>query len=188
MSEPALRWLTEPTEQERAAVHGLVAVVAALGGAVGWLHVPDRGEVDAWLDGLAPGTRTITAYDDRGALVGLGTWARLSAPVLRHDAEIRKVTAHPDSRGRGVGPAITAALVADCRAAGVEAVTLDCRGNNHAALRMYARLGFVVTGRRPDWIAVGDERFDQVLMHLDLRDGTEPLLRHGGRREGPGAS
>lgn len=188
MSELRLRWLTDPDDRERADVHRLVAAVAALGGAVGWLHVPDRAEVDAWLDGLAPGTRTIAAYDDSGALVGLGTWARLPAEVLRQMAEIRKVMVDPEARGRGVGRAVTAALVEDCRAAGVEAVSLDCRGNNHAALGMYAGLGFVVSGRRPDWIAVGGERFDQVLLHLDLRDGTEPLVRHGGRRAGPGAS
>ena len=65
---------------------------------------------------------------------------------------------------------------------------MDCRGNNHGALRLYAELGFVVSGRRPDFIAVGDERFDQVLMHLDLRTDDEALVRHGGRRAGPGRS
>lgn len=182
-----LRWLDDPDGRQRADVHALVASVAALGGAVGWLHVPDRGEVDAWLDGLAPGTRTLTAYDGDD-LVGLGTWSRPGAAVLQHVAEVRKVMAHPAARGRGVGRAVTAALVADCRDAGVEAVSLDCRGNNHAALALYASLGFVVSGRRPDWIAVGAERFDQVLLHLDLRNGSEPLVRHGGRREGPGRS
>lgn len=79
-------------------------------------------------------------------------------------------------------------LVADARTAGVELLTLDCRGNNHGAQRLYDSLGFVVTGRRPDAIAVGDERFDQVLMHLDLRTGPSGLRRHGGRLEGPGST
>jgi ribosomal protein S18 acetylase RimI-like enzyme len=182
-----LRWLTTPTEDERASLHRLVAAVAGAGGAVGWLSVPSRAEVDAWFDGLPAGARLVVAVEG-GEVLAAGYWARLPAAVLQHDAEIRKVMVHPDARGRGLGRSVTRALVEDCRAAGVEAVSLDCRGNNHGALAMYASLGFVVSGRRPDWIAVGDERFDQVLLHLDLRDGSEPLVRHGGRREGPGSS
>ena len=37
-------------------------------------------------------------------------------------------------------------------------------------------------------LAVGDERFDQVLMHLDLRTGPAGLRRHGGRGEGAGST
>ena len=136
-------------------------------------------------------------------LVGSGSWARHAYAVARQNAEVRKVMVHPDARGQGVGRAVTAALVGDARAAGVEVLTLDCRGNNHGALRLYASLGFVVSGRRPDFIAVGRERFDQVLLHRDLRtdlaavagsaDGARtgppgPVVRHGGRREGPGAT
>ena len=53
---------------------------------------------------------------------------------------------------------------------------------------MYAALGFQVTGRLPDALAIGDERFDQVLMHLDLRTGPQGLVRHGSRREGLGST
>ena len=178
-----LRWGEPPRDQ----LYGLVAAGAATGGAVGWLEVPPRDEVDAWLDGVLERARLVSAYDgDR--LLGCGYWSRLDYSVLVHNAEVRKVMTHPDARGRGVAGAVTQALVDDARAAGVEVLTLDCRGNNSAALRLYTRLGFVVTGRRPDFIAVGDERFDQVLLHLDLRDGPAGLRRHGGRREGPGVT
>ncbi len=158
--------------------------MAAAGGAVGWLEVPAPEDVRAWADTLE---HAVFAYDgDR--LVGSGSWSRHAYAVLRQNAEVRKVMVHPDARGQGVGRLVTAALVEDARAAGVEVLTLDCRGNNHGALRLYASLGFVVSGRRPDHIAVGDERFDQVLLHLDLRDGPGALVRHGGRREGPGVT
>jgi ribosomal protein S18 acetylase RimI-like enzyme len=184
-----LRWLDEQELDEAtyAAVHALVAAVAATHGAVGWLEVPDRPEVDAWLDTTVKDSRVVAAYDGP-ALLGLGTWARHSYPVLRHNAEIRKVMTHPQARGRGVARAVTTALVEDARAAGVEVVTIDCRGNNHGALALYAGLGFVPTGRRPDYIAVGDERFDQVLLHLDLRTGPAGTVRHGGRRESLGST
>jgi ribosomal protein S18 acetylase RimI-like enzyme len=180
-----LSWL-DPADPPYAGLTALVQAVAATGGAVGWLRVPPEDEVQAWVDGLA-GQRTVLAHDgDR--LVGSGSWGRHTYSVTLQNAELRKVMAHPDARGRGVGRAVTAALVDDARAAGIEVLTLDCRGNNHAALALYSRLGFVTTGRRPDYIAVGEERFDQVLLHLDLRPGPGALRRHGGRREGPGAT
>lgn len=180
-----LTWL-DPADPPYDGLTELVRAVAATGGAVGWLHVPPPDEVRAWVDSLA-GERTVLAHDgDR--LVGSGSWARMTYAVAVQNAELRKVMAHPDARGRGVGRAVTEALVDDARAAGLEVLTLDCRGNNHAALRMYAGLGFLTTGRRPDYLAVGSERFDQVLLHLDLRNGPGGLLRHGGLREGPGAT
>lgn len=171
-------------------VHELVAGVAALGGAVGWLEVPGPDETRAWLDGVvASGARLVLARDG-GAVVGCGYWARQDAAVTRQNGEIRKVMTAEQARGTGIGGRLVEALVRDADEAGVEVLSLDSRGNNHGALALYARLGFVVTGRRPDWIAVGDERFDQVIMHLDLRPGRGPsgLRRHGGRREGPGSS
>ena len=200
---PELHWLPTadldgrgPDERTYAGVHALVADVAAHGGAVGWLHVPGPDEVRAWLDGVLAGGARLLLATDGGRVVGCGYWQRLGASVLAHNAEIRKVMTASWARGSGVARAVTGGLVEDADAAGVEGLSLDCRGNNHAALGLYADLGFVVPGRRPDWIAVGDERFDQVLLHLDLRarrvapgSGSGPVLaRHGGRREGPGST
>ena len=166
----------------------LVQQVAALGGAVGWLVVPTQAEVASWLSALlASGARLAVAEHDE-ELLGCGAWRRRDGEALARIAEISKVMTLPAQRGRGVGRAVIEALIEDAGAAGVELVTMECRGNNHAALHLYASLGFQVTGRRPDAIAVGDERFDQVLLHRDLRSGPGELIRHGGRREGPGAS
>ncbi|MCW2600820.1 MAG: GCN5-related N-acetyltransferase [Frankiales bacterium] len=175
-------------EQHRAGLVPLVQDVAGTRGAVGWLSVPAPEEVDAWLTGLlASGARLAVAVEgDR--VLACGAWRRHDAVVLNAVAQIKKVMTHPDARGRGAGRAVVQALVDDARADGVEVLTLDCRGNNHGAQRLYAALGFVVTGRRPDVLAVGDERFDQVLMHLDLRTGPAGLCRHGSRNEGPGAT
>jgi ribosomal protein S18 acetylase RimI-like enzyme len=184
-----LRWLDGQALDETtyAAVHAVVAAVVARRGAVGWEHVPGRPEVDDWLREVVRSGRIVTAYDG-AELLGLGTWRRLDYPVLRHNGEIRRVMTHPDARGRGLARAVTSALVEDARRSGVEVVTIDCRGNNHGALALYASLGFVPTGRRPDYIAIGDERFDQVLLHLDLRSGPGGTVRHGGRRESAGST
>jgi len=188
-----LDWPALPLDQAvYDGVHALVAGVAALGGAVGWLEVPDRTETRAWVDGvLSCGGRLVLVRDGAGVLA-CGYWQRFDAAVLRHNAEVRKVMVDPARRGQGLARRVVEALLRDADAHGVEVLSLGARGNNHAALTLYASLGFVVTGRRPDWIAVGDERFDEVLLHLDLRPGrpaaVPPLVRHGGRREGVGST
>lgn len=175
-------------DQHRDGVVDLVQSVAATGGAVGWLVVPTADEVDEWLDSLVQAEVRLAVVLEAGRVLGCGYWRRLDGVVLRQMAEIRKVMTHPDGRGRGAAREVMKALVADATAAGVELLSLECRGNNHGAQRLYVGLGFQVTGRRPDVIAVGDERFDQVLMHLDLRSGPSGLRRHGSRREGPGST
>jgi ribosomal protein S18 acetylase RimI-like enzyme len=73
------------------------------------------------------------------------------------------------AHGHGIGRALTAALVADARAAGIEVLTLDARGDNVNALQLYRSLGFTEYGRLPDFVAVGDRRYDKVFCMLDLR-------------------
>lgn len=194
-----LQRLERPVRPEvHAAVARLVADVARLGGAVGWLEVPPPEQVRVWLDGLlhlvaAGDARVLLAHEDGvdGDLLGLGAWVRQPAAVHRHNAEVRKVMTAPQARGRGVARQVVQALVTDAQESGLELLTLSARGNNHAALGLYLDLGFAVTGRLPDAVAVGAERFDEVLLHLDLRvsrSGDDGLVRHGSRREGVGCT
>jgi ribosomal protein S18 acetylase RimI-like enzyme len=175
-------------DRHREGIVLLVQSVAATGGAVGWLEVPEPDEVHAWADGVVRAGGRLAVVEDAGRVLACGLWERLEPQVLSGIAHVRKVMTHPDARGRGAGRVVVRALVDDAREQGIELVTLDCRGNNHGAQRLYASLGFVVTGRRPDAIRIGDERFDQVLMHLDLRCGTAGLVRHGSRHEGLGVT
>ena len=182
-----LRWVA-PGEIPYDGLHALVADVADLGGAVGWLHVPDRDEVAAAYDAvLAEGARFVV-LEEGSRVLACAYWRRYAKPVLAANAELSKLMTASDRRGQGLGRLVTQAVIDDAQAAGVEVLTLDCRGNNHGALWLYADLGFVVSGRRPDFIAVGRERFDQVLLHLDLRSDDEDLRLHGGQRTGPGMS
>ena len=164
----------------------LAQAVAATGGAVGWLEVPAPQEVRDVFASLLEGGAHLLLAASGGAVVGCGAWARERAVVKQGMASINKVMTHPQARGRGVADAIVGRLVALAAQADVELLVLDVRGNNHGAQRLYARHGFVVTGRRPDALSVGTERFDSVLMHHDLRTGAAPWTRHGSRHVGPG--
>lgn len=171
-----------------AGVTDLVQAVAGTGGAVGWLTVPEPDEVRTWLVDLIGGGSQLAVATQDGAVLACGALTRERPVVLAGMAAVRKVMTHPTRRGRGAGRAVVQHLIEEARRQGLELLTLECRGNNHAAQRLYASLGFEVTGRRPDAIAVAAERFDQVLMHRDLRRGTAGLDRHGSRGEGPGAT
>lgn len=62
-------------------------------------------------------------------------------------AHLSGIATHSSARGRGLGSAVTAVLTRVGVHAGHTTVTLDAYSSNEPALRMYARLGYVVDGR-----------------------------------------
>ena len=192
MSDVELGWLDPADPPAPDQVHRVVAAVLERGGAVGWVTVPDRAESDRWLAErvaeVAAGRSRLALVSAGGRLAGLGRWSWYASPAVAVNADIRQVMVHPQARGQGLARALVAALVEDARERGVETLTLDVRGNNHAAMALYETFGFEVAGRLPDFVAVGDERWDRVLYRLDLRSADAPVRRHGARPVGPGAS
>ncbi|MFD6415883.1 GNAT family N-acetyltransferase [Streptomyces sp. NPDC060194] len=157
--------------------HGILADLVAGGAALGWVEPPGRDEVAALLAEVAAGVRAgdaalRAAYAD-GRLVGLGYWSRYARPTHRPHADLEKVAVGAAAQGRGIGRALVTALVADARAAGIEVLTLDARGDNEGALSLYRSLGFREYGRLPDFVAVGERRYDKVFCMIDLRGPGE---------------
>jgi GNAT superfamily N-acetyltransferase len=180
-------WPVELDDELATQIHEVVSAVVAAGGAVGWLVPPDRAACDAWISGvLASGGRLCVVRVD-GRVRALGTWQRLASEVLRHNGEIRRVMAHPEARGLGLGRVVVTSLIEDARLSGLEAVLLDVRGNNHAALSLYQSVGFIEYGRLHNFIAVGSHRFDRVGLVLPLSQ-PDGVVLHDDRPEGPGAS
>lgn len=120
----------------------LVQSVAAVGGAVGWLHVPEPDEVLEWVDRLTTEGVRLAVASDQGEVVGCGGLRRLRPVILRGVAEITKVMTRPEAARTGVGQLVMDLLISTAQQDGVELLTLECRGNNHGALRLYARCGF----------------------------------------------
>lgn len=184
-------FLTAADDALYAAVHRVVAAVVALGGAVGWLSVPDERETAAFLDEqlalAARGEGAVCVVRDGGVVEAFGVWNRFQAAVIRQNGEIRKVMVHPDARGRGHARTVVEALTGHAAEAGVEVLTLDARGNNHAAHALYESLGWERCGRVPDFIAVGAERWDRVFFARRLNTPPGTVL-HGADPVGPGAS
>jgi len=81
----------------------------------------------------------VGAYDDRGGVLGGG-----SHSPRGETTELTGIAVLPRARRRGVGAAVTAALVADARERGVGTVFLSAQDD--AVARVYERVGFVRVG------------------------------------------
>jgi len=165
----------EPDVAFTESAHRILSGLVAAGAALGWVEPPSRDEVADLLDRVATAARAgdaslRAAYVD-GRLAGLAYWLRYERPTHRPHADLQKLAVDADAHGRGLGRALAAALIADAREAGIEVLTLDARGDNTRALALYESLGFTEHGRLPDFVAVGERRYDKVLCMLDLRTG-----------------
>jgi ribosomal protein S18 acetylase RimI-like enzyme len=167
-----LRWPASVTEDLCAQVHRVPHAVVAAGGAVGYLTPPDRAVSDAWLSEVLAAVRTGDAALALGVVDGrieaTGLWRRGPVPIFTHTADVMKVMAHPAARGLGLGRLVVSGLVERARAAGLEMLVLGVRGNNHGTIDLYRSLGFVEWGRLPNVVEVGDDRYDDVRMYLEL--------------------
>ncbi len=180
MSDPDLR------NRFAASAHRILADLVRGGAALGWVKPPSLDEVAELLDHVvsavhAGGGGLRAAYVDR-RLGGLGYWLRYARPTHRPHADLEKIAVDAAVHGRGVGRALTAALIAEARRAGIEVLTLDARGDNSTALRLYRSLGFSEYGRLPDFVAVGERRYDKVLCMLDPPGG---VITHRATRRRP---
>ncbi|WP_035804956.1 GNAT family N-acetyltransferase [Kitasatospora mediocidica] len=173
MTETLVLDVTQLDRDFPLAAHRILADLVRGGAALGWLDPPSPDEVAALLTDVLAATRDgdgalRAAYRD-GRLVGLGYWLRYSRPTHRPHADLEKLAVAGDAHGHGIGRALTAALIADARTAGIEVLTLDARGDNANALHLYRSLGFTEYGRLPDFVSVGERRYDKVFCALDLR-------------------
>ncbi len=77
-------------------------------------------------------------------------------------------------RGRGLGRALTGAMLERKRRQGIRAAWLEVRAGNRVARALYASLGFVEAGVRPNYytpVCEGAPREAAVVMRLDLTNG-----------------
>ncbi|MET9699358.1 GNAT family N-acetyltransferase [Streptomyces sp. NPDC006529] len=160
-----------------ASAHRILADLVRGGAALGWVEPPSPDEVAGLLDRVIAaahaGDASLRAAYAGRRLAGFGYWTRYARPTHRPHADLEKVAVEAAAHGRGIGRALTGALIADADRAGIEVLTLDARGDNGSALHLYHSLGFSEYGRLPDFVAVGRRRYDKVFCMLDLRRHRE---------------
>lgn len=167
------------------AVADLVVAAAARGEALGLNPEITRREYDDYLERLMAdadrGDAGLVAARSAtdGTVIATGQWTRSAYPTRRVLGELDRIVVSPSSRGAGIGRALIDAIAADARAAGIELLMLEARGNNHGALALYERNGFRYAGTLPNVVALGAVRHDVVLMTRELaRPSAADLLGH----------
>jgi ribosomal protein S18 acetylase RimI-like enzyme len=162
-------------------IHRILHDVAERGDAIGYLSPPARSETDPWLEqtlaAVRAGNAALAVVLVEGVIQATGLWRRNPHALYNHCADLEKVMAHPNARGLGLGHLVVQALTDNARGAGLETLDLLVRGNNHGAIQLYEELGFHECGRRANVIEIGNERYDEVRMMLQLGRGTDVILR-----------
>ncbi len=181
------------TGEDADRLHALVVAMVQEGAALGWVGVPTRAEVGELVADLIAASddddACLVLVEDGLEVLGFAYWTRREMETEQPHADIGRVGVSSRARGGGIGRTVLQCLVDEARSAGIEVLTLDVRGNNHAAMALYERFGFHEYGRLPDFVAIGEERWDSVFYALDLRAaGDDDLVRHGDKAVGPGAS
>lgn len=121
----------------------------------------------------------LAAFRDLLAMNGMVFWVarETAAPkimgfilvrVAADEAEIITIAVDPAWRGKQIGEALITRAVAEIKVLGVLALILEVAEDNNAALRLYERLGFAVTGRRPAYYERKSGRVAANIMTLML--------------------
>lgn len=151
----------------------LLQKLVSNGAALGWVDPPSTEEVAGLLRELASssesGNACLVAIWVGPDLAGIGCWRRYNRPTHRPHVDIEKVAVDPRYQGRGLGRELMNQLISIAANAGIEMLTIDFRGDNERAAKLYKSLGFTEYGRLPRFVAVGTARYDKMFYALDLR-------------------
>lgn len=112
----------------------------------------------------APDVTFWTAWADDGTLAGMGAMKQLSPD----HGEVKSMRAAPAMRGRGVGRAMLAHIIAAARARGYHRLSLETgtAALHDDAVRLYRANGFVSCGPFADYVESPHNQF----FTLDLGD------------------
>ena len=106
-------------------------------------------------------------------IVGVATLHQQLGGWKRHIGRV-SVLVHPDYRGRGLATALITEILDIARRAGLEKVEAEFIGDQEAAMKMFAMLGFSKLVQLPDYVKdMQAISHDYVLMGLDLKTDEE---------------
>ncbi len=116
------------------------------------------------------------------ALPGVEGWILMEGEAPRalslwrtvlDEAELLTVGTDADARGRGLGRTLLLAGLEHLSGLGVATAFLEVAVTNTAAIRLYASVGFIVTGRRKGYYQHAGVSTDANIMMLDLVHGKK---------------
>jgi len=108
-----------------------------------------------------------------GKIVGDATLHQQLGGWKRHIGRV-SVLVHPEFRGRGLGRALISEIIDIARSAGLERVEAEFIGEQEAAIKMFAMLGFSQLLRLEDYVKdMQAISHDYILMGLELKTDEE---------------
>ena len=111
---------------------------------------------------------TLGAFVDE-QLVGCVAFYRETALKVQHKGSVVSMYVLPEYRSQGIARALLIEAIERARRLpGLEQLLLGVMVTQPAAKHLYDSLGFVVYGREPRAVKIGDEFFDEELMVLKL--------------------
>ena len=111
---------------------------------------------------------------DGEQLVGMVGFYRERAMKQRHRGNVISMYVAPEARGQGAGQALLLEVIRRAQTiVGLEQLLLGVMVTQTAARKLYEALGFVVFGREPRVVKIGEHYYDAELMVLDLREDKQ---------------
>ncbi len=108
-----------------------------------------------------------------GKIVGDATLHQQLGGWKRHVGRV-SVLVHPEFRGRGLATRLVSEIIEIARGAGLEKVEAEFIGEQAAAIKMFALLGFSQLVRLDDYVKdMQTVSHDYILMGLDLKTDEE---------------
>jgi GNAT superfamily N-acetyltransferase len=108
-----------------------------------------------------------------GKIAGVATLHQQLGGWKRHVGRV-SVLVHPQSRGRGLARALIGEIIETARHVGLEKVEAEFIGQQEAAMKMFALLGFSNLLRLEDYVKdMQAIKHDYILMGLDLLTDEE---------------
>lgn len=149
------------------ALTGMLQACVADGASIGWPTPPGTEVANTFwrtcAAAAAAGERCVWVVleqpQDPGSVIGSAQLAWAGMPNGRHRADVMKVMVHPRARRRGIAQALMQHAERQALAHGRWLLVLDTLQGSDAE-RLYARLGFQLCGRIPQYAELGDGRFE----------------------------
>ncbi len=153
-----------------------VAEIEAMASPHPWSEELFRGEF-----AVPAGERHWIVAEHDGEVVGFAGMMHVGG-----EGHLMNVAVRPDHRRRGIARALCGSVFDDARRRGAEALTLEVRASNAAAIELYRSFGFAPVGARPGYYRNADGTTEDALilwLH-DLQHGAlrRPDLDEEGRR------
>lgn len=128
----------------------------------------DRKKIGTWITDLPNTIMLVALSEDK--IIGHLMIDKLSSPIVRTTGELH-IFLHQDFQSAGLGTAMIRESLSLARAKGLHRIGLSVVADNHLAIGLYEKLGFVKEGVRPECDILDDGRYhDLVEMGILFRE------------------